>query len=413
MNQKLAERPAHVPVDLVVDFDVYDPITGAEEYHQAWHKLRQDGLPDLIWSPHQGGHWVVLGGQLVDKVMADYENFSNRIIAVPKEIGEFGNILPMTSDPPAHGHYRNVLNSSLAPRAIRAAEDRIRNLAISLIEAVRGTGSCDFNTSYAEILPIQIFLDMMDLPLSDAPKLTALTHQVIRPTGSLADPLAGLYGYIRPVVEARRGGQGTDIVSRLANGTINGEPVDMATTLSLCVNILIGGLDTVVNFLGFAMLFLARSPAHRQQLAENPQLIPNAIMELGRRFGVVLAAREIRHDMEVNGVSLKGGEMIVVPTLMNGLDSRENAHPLEVNFNRDSIRQTLFGNGSHKCPGALLARTEIRITLEEWLARIPNFEVAPGRTIEFKGGIICGIKQLPLVWAVPPDAKASGGTAHP
>ena len=390
--------PTHVPSDRVIDFDVYNPIQGAEEYHQAWYALHGANLQDLVWTPRHGGHWLVLGGHLVDKVMADYESFSNRIIAVPKEIGEFGHILPMTSDPPAHAGYRNVLNAGLSPRRIRANEDRIRNLSISLIETVREKGLCDFNSDYAEILPIHIFLDMMDLPLYDAPKLTALAHQIIRPTGLLDDPFAGLYNYIKPIAEARRGGDGDDIVSHLVNGRINGEPVDMATTLSLCGNILLGGLDTVVNFLGFAMLFFARSPDHRRQLAEDPQLIPNAITELGRRFGVVVAAREVRRNVILDGVSLKEGDLIVVPTLMNGLDGRENPNPLKVDFHRDSVRQTLFGNGSHKCPGALLARTEIRITLEEWLARIPDFELAPGTVIEFKGGIIGGIKQLPLVW---------------
>ena len=395
-----AERPPHVPLDRVIDFDVYEPAKNNEDYHVAWNRLQDPGIPDVIWSPRYGGHWIVTRAQLIETVLADYEHFSNRILAVPKEIGEMGGILPTSKDPPEHGPIRNVLNSSLSPKAIRAAESRIRQLSINLVESVRSNGRCDFTREYAEILPIHIFLDMADLPLSDAGKLTALVSQVLRQEGSVDGGFDAMRAYMLPIAEARRGGSGNDVITHLVNGEINGERVSFDVALRLCTNILLGGLDTVVNFLSFALYFLARHRSHRCELIADPTLIPNAIMELGRRFGVVVTGREIRKDFTFGGCELKKGEVMIAPTMLSGVDDRVNERPLEVNFHRDSMYHTLFGNGSHKCPGALLARTEIKITLEEWLARIPEFSVEENAAIAFKGGVVGGMRGLPLVWDV-------------
>ena len=121
-------------------------------------------------------------------------------------------------------------------------------------------------------------------------------------------------------------------------------------------------------------------------------------VELIRRFPVVSLAREVRHDMEYDGVQLKKGDMVAVPTPLAGTDARLNPQPLKVDFHRPSADHVTFGNGPHLCPGAHLARTEVRITIEEWLARIPEFEVAPNAEIHFRGGLVGVVDALPLVW---------------
>ena len=85
---------------------------------------------------------------------------------------------------------------------------------------------------------------------------------------------------------------------------------------------------------------------------------------------------------------------------MAGTDARVNPRPFEVDFRRPSTHHVTFGNGPHVCPGAHLASTEDRITIEEWLARIPEFEVAPNAEIHFRGGLVGVVDALPLVWDV-------------
>ncbi|HLY56443.1 MAG TPA: cytochrome P450 [Stellaceae bacterium] len=397
-----AERPPHVPEDRVVDFDMYAPPGVKQDFHAAWKALQAPGVPDVVWTPRNGGHWIATRNRLIDEVFSDHERFSSRVILVPKAIGEQHGLIPTTLDPPEHRPYRTLLNSSMAPKVVGANEPRIRALAAELIEAVRRDGACNFTTAYAEILPIRIFLSMMDLPPGDAAQTKRWCDQMLRPDGSMSfeECMARLFDYLGPYVDARKGGDGDDMLSRMINGRIGDRALTRDEALKLSVQVLIAGLDTVVNFLGFAMLFLARNPAMSRELAGEPELMPAAVEEFLRRFPIVTIGREVARDMEYQGASLRKGEMILTPSVLGGIDERENERPMEVDFHRPTAAHVTFGSGHHKCPGAHLARTEIRVTLEEWLKRIPEFSVAPGKTVEFTGGIVGVVDALPLVWDV-------------
>jgi cytochrome P450 len=170
--------------------------------------------------------------------------------------------------------------------------------------------------------------------------------------------------------------------------------------LQLCSQVLIAGLDTVVNFLGFAMLHLATHHELRDRLAAEPALIPAAVNELLRRSPIVTIGREVRQDIAFAGVQLKAGDMVMAPTALHGLDPRANERPDEVDLKRREPAHSTFGHGDHKCPGAHLARTELVISIEEWLARVPDVTLAPGAEVTFSGGLVGCVDALPLVWAM-------------
>ncbi len=400
MSSPLAARPAHVPAARVVEFDLYHPPGVESGFHEAWQTLHAPEIPDLVWTPYNGGHWLATRGKVIAEVFADYARFSARVYLVPKEVGEQHQMLPVILDPPAHRPYRLLLNSSLAPKIVNGMEAGIRELAGALIEDFLPRGACNFTTEYAELLPVQIFMRMVDLPASDVPKIKYWTDQIVHPDGSMtyAQAKQHLYDYLDPYIEARAGGDGDDMLSRIINGRVNERALTRPEMRSLCMQMLLGGLDTVVNFMGFAFLFLARNPAHQQELRANHTLIPAAVEEFLRRFPVVSLAREVREDIEYDGVRLLKGEMVAIPTPLAGTDARLNARPLEVDFHRTVSEHVTFGNGPHVCPGAYLARTEMRITLEEWLARVPEFRLAPGATLRFRGGLVGVVDALPLVW---------------
>lgn len=243
-------------------------------------------------------------------------------------------------------------------------------------------------------------MQVVDLPLADLPRLKHLADQFTRPDGSLTYPEVGqlFREYIGPVISARRGADGEDMLSRMINGEVDGRPLTDEEAANLCIQVLVGGLDTVVNFLSFVMLFLARHPEHREHLVSEPALLPTAIVELARRHPLVTVGREVRDDVTFEGVALKRGDMIMAPTILHGLDENENPDAMTVDFAREPVRHSTFGSGSHTCPGAHLARTETRIVVEEWLARIPQFEFEPGHQVRFTGGIVGSVDALPLVW---------------
>jgi cytochrome P450 len=152
--------------------------------------------------------------------------------------------------------------------------------------------------------------------------------------------------------------------------------------------------------MSFAANFLAKSPKHRQQLLERPELIPKAVDELLRRFPVVNQGRTCIKDVEIKGAPIRAGDMVIMPTTLHGLDDRKFENPLEVDFERPTPIHSTFGNGPHRCPGSNLARTELKIFLQEWLPVIPDFRHDPERKVGMSSGVNATIYSLPLVWEV-------------
>jgi cytochrome P450 len=173
-----------------------------------------------------------------------------------------------------------------------------------------------------------------------------------------------------------------------------------AEALAMCTQVLVGGLDTVINLMGFVMNFLAQNPKLCAELAENPALIPAAVNEMIRRLPIINVCREIADDIEYEGVQMKKGEMIVAPTMLDGLDERENQNPYTFDMKRTRQQHSTFGGGHHICPGARLARSELKILLEEWLQRIPEFSVDPDCEVSYSGGIVSSTDPFTLIWKV-------------
>lgn len=402
MMAMLAERPAHVPLSHVVAFDIYNPPDVEKDFHAAWRgALQKSGVPGIVWTPYNGGHWIATRYSTISTVMSDYERFSSRVIMVPKVSGEALRIIPSTFDPPEHRPFRLLLNTNLSPKVVSQLEDKIRSLAVALIEKVRARGECNFTTAYAEVLPVQMFLTLVDLPIEDGARLKEWTDLMWTKEAtpeSFARGYQNLVDYVRPWIGQRRGKDGQDIISRLVNGKVGDRGVTEEEAVHLVIQILLGGLDTVVNSLSFMLLYLARNPERRRELATDPTMIPRAIDELFRRFPISCLGREVVQDIEFEGITLKKGEMVMSPAVLGGIDDSMNENPMEVDFNRPSIRHLTFGDGQHKCPGMYLARAEVRITLQEWLARIPEFDMAPDARITCGGGIAGYVTGVPLVW---------------
>lgn len=395
-----APKPDHVPEELVVDFDMYNPPGVERDFHQAWVDLRERADTPIIWTPRNGGHWIPLKGEPIHTMLADYERFKSNIVVLPASRAAEQRVLPTTINPPEHGPYRALLNRPLSAKAVLAVDPKIREIAAEAIEVFYGRGNCDFISEYSIVLPIRLFMELVELPTGDIARLKYLADQVTRPDGSMTmgEVMDGFAEWLDPFLRERRENPGTDGMSTIAAGTINGELIDYEEAMELAIQLLIAGLDTIASFLGFMMLFLANNPDHRQQLIDNPDLIPGAADEFVRRFGIVQNVRTVAKDQTFHGVVMRENDHICIPNLLHGLDPDEYDDPMEVDFTREIHNSSFFGNGPHRCPGTFLTRTEVRITLEEWLKRIPEFSVAPGEEVVMKGGIVGTITALPLVW---------------
>ncbi|MET0379530.1 MAG: cytochrome P450, partial [Spongiibacteraceae bacterium] len=395
-------KPDYVPADRVYDFDIYNfPVENAE-YQLALKKLTAPNIPEVFWTPRNGGHWLVTRSVEINKVLSDYAHFSSRTVVVPKPDRPTPPFKPLQIDPPDHVKFRNIIAGHLSPKAVTQLAETARALTIELIEGFKAKGECEFISEFAQHLPIAIFMKIVDLPESDRGMLTDWAEVAMR--GETDDERVGalmqFVGYGLQKTKERRTNPGTDMFSAIAAAKIDGEYLDDDTMGGMVLLMLTAGLDTVASMLGFFALFLARHPGHRQQLIADPSLIPNATEELLRRFPIAILAREVVEDYEFAGVTLRAGDMVVMPSQLDGLDDRRFENAETVDFSRKIPTHATFGGGTHRCMGAMLARTELRIFLEEWLKRIPDFEVKPGAEASVIARTVATITSLPLVWKV-------------
>lgn len=394
------ERPDGLAADRLVDADIY-ALPGMEQgFHDAWKRL-QDASPDIVWTDRNEGHWIALRGELVAEILADHERFSSRVIILPRSAGEeHSGLIPTTIDPPEHRWYRKQLNENLSLKFVRDLEPGIRKLAGELIDGFVDDGEVEFIEHYSAILPIRIFMDLVDLPAGDAPRLKYLTDMMTNPGSemTMAEARDEMAAYLLPVVTRRMETPGEDMISRMVGRPFEGRSMTAEEALVLTLQVLVAGMDTVVNFLGFAMLHLAGDKEMRRRLIADPDLAPRAVAELFRRYGSVTIARIVRQDMEYHGIHLRAGDLVACPTVVHGIDERENEDPLSVDIDRARPRHSAFGQGPHRCPGQELARSEVAITLQEWLRRIPDFTVGNPAELRQAGGINAHIDRLVLRW---------------
>ena len=393
--------PDHVPEHLVRDFNMYGPPGIDKDFHEAWATLLQeDESCPLVWTQENEGHWLPTRTSIIEEILTDYSRFSSRSIILPKSHSADHGLLPTTIDPPEHHFYRKTLNHSMAPAAVNAMGDDIRGIVTSLIDGFVDRGECNFTRDFADILPIRVFLSMMNLPEDDIPQTKYWADQLIRPDGTItfADALQNLKDYIAPYVDERMGTDGTDMLSRMVNAEINGRRLTREEAIKLSIQVFIAGVDTVVNLLGFVFLFLARNEKHRLQISSGDITVSDAVEEILRRFPLVTVAREVTEDFEFHGVQLKAGDMVAAPTPLAGMDNTFTPNAVDVEFGRKQGNSLTFGRGAHTCPGKNLARVELRIAIEEWLKRIPDFDVAENSQVSFSSGIVGVVNELNLRW---------------
>lgn len=400
--------PPHVPADRVFDIDVYGMPGAEQDYQLALQAIHARGLPDVVWTPRYGGHWILTRHADIVRAFSDYDNFSSRSLTVPYEPDRLISLMPINADLPEHSAYRSLLATAFLPRQVNELSAKARAIAIGLIEGLRPRGGCEFVSEFAQHLPIAVFMSIVDVPPQDRDRLLAWADGMVRPDkrDDVHATIAEIFSYVGELCVRRRSAPGTDLLSRIIAGRVFGRPLTEQEIVGMCTLVLIGGMDTVVSAMSFAAHFLAKNPAHRRQLIADPGLIPNAADELLRRFAIVNGGRLVIRPVTIDGVTLQPGDPVMLPTVLGGLDERVFPAPLEVEFSRPNATDyATFGRGPHRCPGANLGRSELRVFLEEWLARIPDFEVAPGGTVGMSSGVNGTIYALPLIWpAAGPSA---------
>jgi len=397
-----ARIPAHVPPELVY----YAGITEGAEFLAAPHRFMaelHDKAPPIFFSPSEHSHaaWQLLKYDDAFFVLRHPEFFTAAGTGpFPRDPDDYWRIIPLEIEPPEHRKYRAIVDPLVSPKTIGTLEVSIRRLANELIDGFIDKGECEFAKDFGRPLPVGVFLDIMGLPRSMMDEFVrwamGLLHAQDRAIAG--EVMAEVTAYLQTVIKEKAAAPDGGAVSAIVHGRPGGEEMSSKEIFGFVFFLFIAGLDTVFATLNNIFVWLAENPDRRQEILSEPDNINNVVEELLRVFTVTFSGRTLTQDFELRGIQMKKGDRVTSILPSCNYDPDIFPDPQTVDFHRPRKPTLAFAGGVHSCMGAHLARLEIKVCIEEFLRRIPEFTLTPGTAISYWPGGVVGPKSVPLSW---------------
>lgn len=390
--------------DWLNDFDHADPDYN-RDLHEIWRDMR--ARCPIAHSPRYGGLWLPLTEELVRQIAYDTRHFSNHGAVVGHVEGSeprpVGSAPPITSDPPYHGPAKRLLLPAFAPKRIEAKEDEIRAVCRECLDAVadrRPGDEIDGAVEYAQHIPVRVMSRMLGVPRSDEDLMREFVHALIegvdRPEAEQRADRLRVDAYLDQLIDAHRQEPRGSIIDDLLAARVEGEPIEPRHVRGMVLLLLMAGIDTTWSAIGSGLWHFATHPEDLARIQCEPELWPTAIEELLRAYAPVTMGRRVVEDVEVAGRTLKKGEWVLLPFPAANRDPQAFPDADKVMLDREVNRHAAFGLGIHRCIGSNLARLELQVALQEFIARVPEFHLANPEQVRWSAGQIRGPRALPL-----------------
>jgi cytochrome P450 len=345
----------------------------------------------------------------VSEVAYDTQNFTSRSVVVseirpgPDDLpAPIGLAPPITSDPPFHSVARRMLLPAFGPKPIAALAPFTRSLCQDLLDQTAGRAEFDAAVEYARHIPVRVIVQMLGFPQEDADIFRKFIHQVLEDVDQSPEERQATIErgevdeYMNAQIEDHRAHPRDDLTSFLLEADIDGTKLELDHIRGTMVLLMIAGIDTTWSAIGASLWHLAQHPDDRRRLTGDTGLMDTAVEELLRAYAPVTMARLVARDFDFHGEELKEGDWLLLPFPSANRDPAAFPDPDVVRLDRENNRHAAFGLGIHRCLGSNLARMELRVAIEEWLARYPDFELADPEGVSWSAGQVRGPRTLPI-----------------
>ena len=388
--------------DWATDFSHLEPEWAADPYRI------QDDLRERCPIAHTGrfgGGWLPTRYEDIAAIAADTERFSSRSIIMsnfrpPRELAPIGGTPPISSDPPFHHDARKLLLPAFTKTAVTRQEAATRAFCHSLLDGLEGQAVVDAARDYAQHIPMRVMADMLGFPQEDGPRFAEFVENTLEginlPPGDRIARMTALFDYLLAQIHDHVDNPRDDLTTFLINAELYGRKLDPSHVAGTMALLLLAGIDTTWSAIGASLWHLAGAPADRQRLAAEPGLLPTAMEEFLRAYAPVTMARLVRDDMQWHGADMKADDWILLSFPAANRDPAQFDRAGDVVIDREVNRHAAFGLGIHRCIGSHLARMELRVALEAWLERIPEFSLDDPDAVRWSAGQIRGPRSLPL-----------------
>lgn len=382
---------------LIEDFDHHSP-----EYVRRYRDVFEyvHALPgQALRAKRYNGFWILTGYHALQEMQRDQGTFSNKQMTIPDSTAPY--FIPANEDPPDHIEYRRVIARSFAPAAISQRLKRIQEINDSLFAAVAGKDEFDVVLDIAQPLTGRLTMEILGLDPEAFNEYAEPIHNATFDHGTYEERIQGFLGLLarvkQDVAEKRR--NPTGLIGDLTQTDFRGRKFTDAEIEAMVLNLLTGGLGTTQGFVGSVAVYLARNPAQRQLLIDEPKLLDTTGLDELLRYlaPVQTMAKRATRDYEIDGIHIKQGEMVLLAYGGANLDAQVFENPLQVNLRRQINPIMTFGNGPHRCLGSHMAKAISRAALHKLLEVVPNYRLIEER-IEAAHSIahIMGYRSVPV-----------------
>jgi hypothetical protein len=388
--------------DWATDFDHTSEVWAADPF-PIWDELRT--TCPVAHTERYGGAWLPTRHEDVAAIAYDTERFSSRSVVMsnnrpPLDVAPAGVSPPISSDPPFHHEARRMLLPAFSPQAINGLEAGTRAYCHELLDAVSDREVIDAAVDYAQHIPVRVISDMVGFPPEDGDLMRGFVHDILVAVNSEADDrvdsVIRLFEYLRAHIIDHIEHPRDDLTTFLVNAEMDGQPLDPGHIGGTIALLMIAGIDTTWSAIGSSIWHLAGHPEDRERIVADPELLPSAMEEFLRAYAPVTMARLVKEDMDWNGCPMKAEDWILLSFPAANRDPELFDDADQVIIDREVNRHSAFGLGVHRCLGSHLARMELRVALEVWMERYPEFSLEDPAAVTWAGGQVRGPRTLPV-----------------
>jgi cytochrome P450 len=361
--------------------------------------------------PDEAGYWSVTRADDVHAVSRDWETYSSElggITALTDTIMPLELIRAMFigMDPPKHDRLKALFQRGFTPKRIAEHEDEIRAITVDVLHRLDGHDECDLVTEVAQPVVSRVIGSFMGIPAEDDAIWARLMNSMLGASDPDLNPegvdavmqrdVPELFERCGRLIAERRERPTDDLTSVLVHAEVDGERLEEHEIVMGFFLLVAAGNDSTKATYCSGMRALLEHPEERQRLLDDPSLIPSAVEESLRMFPAFAHFRRTAtHDTELGGQQIRQGDKIVMWYVSSNRDESRYEDADRFDVARNPEHQAFGAGGRHFCLGAALARLELRILLEETLARYPAMELAG--TPEFaESPFINQLKTLPV-----------------
>ena len=384
------------PYDFEIDNDPY-PI---------WKRMRDD---EPLYHNEKYDFYALSRYDDVDRGLMDWATFSSgkgTLLELIKANIEFPPGIFIFEDPPRHDLHRGLLSRVFTPRKMNAIEPQVRRFCARSLDPLVGAGGFDFIKDLGAQMPMRVIGMLLGIPEADQEAIRDSTDRGLKlESGEMPDvsDFGAGDGNFGEYLDWRAEHPSDDLMTDLLLAEYEDETgtqrrLTRAEILGY-INLLSGaGNETTTRLIGWTGKVLAEHPDQLRQLADNRELIPNAIEELLRfEPPSPTQARYVTRDFEAYGQVVPEGSVMLLLNASANRDDRHFANGDSFDIHRKIDHHLSFGYGLHFCLGAALARLEGRVALDEVLQRFPSWEVDYDHAVQAHTSTVRGWESLPVI----------------